>query len=70
MRFQCFKPNTKKHIKSHKWFAWFPVGLTDENATCVWLEYVEREQWFEPDSDGIWGWFTQHRSLDTNLETQ
>ena len=68
MRFQCFTPKNIKHIDPHKWFAWYPVKLerVGGDPECAWLEYVEREQWYGTDDDGMWGWSSTHRALNTN----
>ena len=66
MRFQCSKQKVKKHIKPHKYFAWFPTAIHGSND-CVWCEWIEREQWYEPDDDGMWGWWSRYYNMGTNL---
>ena len=57
-----------KHRDPHRWFAWFPVKLerVGEVSECAWLEYVEREQWYETDSDGMWGWCSRYRATTSD----
>lgn len=44
----------------HKWFAWFPVRISDqENA---WLEYVERRIEYYDGYDGTYS-FVEYRKL-------
>ena len=31
-----------KTIKWHKWFAWYPVRISDESL--IWLQYVQRKR--------------------------
>lgn len=38
----------------HRWFAWFPVNVSDNMPEPVWLKTVERKRVNYP--DGYWFW--------------
>lgn len=63
MRFDCGREaalRAKAREQWHRWFAWYPVRVSDES--CRWLEWVERR--IEPAAayDGVY-LFHYYRSL-------
>lgn len=50
-----FKRRSPRHIKWHRWFAWFPVNISDDEV--AWLQYVERRAELLVGFDGgYWRW--------------
>lgn len=46
----------------HKWFAWYPVEMTEKLGEVRWLETVERRKgWYS--GFGSSGWWTEYREV-------
>lgn len=48
----------ERRAEWHKWFAWYPVSLSDEDAWC-WLEVLERKIVYHAGLRTIPGWETR-----------
>jgi hypothetical protein len=45
MKFKVRKAGAKLRAKLrwHKWFAWFPVNMKENEKILIWMEFVERK---------------------------
>lgn len=50
-----------KKQKWHKWFAWFPVRVSEDEI--VWLVCVERRSGFKSEWDYFDGWEWEYRTI-------
>lgn len=57
---------TEKRLKWHRWFAWRPVRMTDDEKDVRWLEFLYRKGKFVNYYDGGYGykWIYADNLLD------